>query len=90
MAHGLWFLGYPEQAWRRIREAQQLAQELGHPFDLTFASCWSAMLQLECGDGRVAQECADVGVVLASEHGFLNYAAWGTALRGGALIVQEQ
>ena len=90
MAHGLWLLGYPEQAWRRMHEAQQLAQELGHPFGLAFALCWSAMLQIECGDGRVARERADVGVVLSSEHGFLGYAAWGTAPRGGALIVQEQ
>jgi class 3 adenylate cyclase/predicted ATPase len=90
MAQGLWVLGYPEQAWRWMREAQQLAQELGHPYSLALALCWSAMLQIECGDGRVAQEHADVGVVLASEHGFLNYAAWGTALRGGALIVQGQ
>jgi predicted ATPase len=90
MAHGLWVLGYPEQAWRRMREAQHLAQDLGHPYSLALALCWSALLQIECGDGRVAQEHADMGVVLASEHGFLNYAAGGTALRGGALIVQKQ
>jgi predicted ATPase len=90
IAHGLWFLGYPEQARRRIYEAQQLAQKLSRPFDLAFALCWSAMLQLECGDGRVAQDRADVGVALASEHGFLGYTAWGTAMRGGALIVQER
>jgi predicted ATPase len=90
MAHGLWILGYSEQAWKRMREAQYLAQDLGHPYSLALALCWSAMLRFECGDGRVAHEHADAGVVLASEHGFLNYAAWGTALRGGALIVQEQ
>jgi hypothetical protein len=31
MAHGLWILGYSEQAWKRMREAQHLAQDLGHP-----------------------------------------------------------
>jgi predicted ATPase len=89
-AWALWFLGFPEQALRRMHEVLHLAQELNHPVSLAIALCWAAWLRIERGEGRVAQEHADSVVALASERGFLTYAAWGTAKRGGALIVQEQ
>jgi predicted ATPase len=90
MVMTLWFLGYPEQAQTRSHEIEQLAQELGHPFSLVHALGWAAWLHVECGNRYVAQEQAEAELVLASEHGFPFYLAWGTAFRGGALIVQEQ
>jgi predicted ATPase len=36
-AWGLWFLGYPDQALHRQREALALAHELSHPFSLAVA-----------------------------------------------------
>ena len=51
---------------------------------------WAAWLHRERGEGRVAQEHADAGVALSSEHGFPFYVAWGTVQRGAALIAQEQ
>jgi hypothetical protein len=67
----------------------QLAQELGHPLNLVIALFWAAWLHRERGEARVAQEHADTGVALASDHGFPFYVAWGTVQRGQALIAQE-
>ncbi len=36
-AIALWFLGYPDQALKRIQEALTLARELAHPYSLAFA-----------------------------------------------------
>jgi tetratricopeptide (TPR) repeat protein len=90
LAYVLWVLGYPEQARTRSDEALQLAQELAHPFTVAVVFYWVVCVPLERGEGRVAQERADALVALASEHGFPEYAVWGTVLRGGALITQAQ
>ena len=83
-------LGYPEQARTRTHEALHLAQELGHPYSLVQALCVAAWVDSERGDGRVAQERADALIALCSEHGFPLYLAWGTMVRGEALIAQAQ
>ena len=71
-------------------EALHLAQDLGHPFSLVIVLFWVAWLHREHGEGRVALEHADMGIALASEHGFPFYVAWGTVHRGAALIAQKQ
>lgn len=86
----LGYLGYLEQARMRSQEALQLTRELGHPYSFVFALTFASMLHLECGEGRVAREYTDTLVALSSEHGFPFYLAWGTLLRGAALIVQGQ
>jgi class 3 adenylate cyclase/tetratricopeptide (TPR) repeat protein len=90
IAHVLWVLGYPEQARTRSDEVLQVAQELAHPFSLVVALYWAVWVPLERGEGRIAQERANAQVALASEHGFPDFAVWGTVLRGGALITQAQ
>jgi ATP/maltotriose-dependent transcriptional regulator MalT len=55
-----------------------------------FAFTSAAWLHLERGEGRVIQERTDTVAVLSSEHGFPYYVAWGTVLRGEALIMQAQ
>jgi class 3 adenylate cyclase/tetratricopeptide (TPR) repeat protein len=89
-AWALWFLGYPEQALTRVYEALRLAQELGHPFSLGRALIYAAGLHHERGEGRAAQEHAEVMVALSHEHGFSPRVAQGTVVRGEALIAQEQ
>ena len=90
MAHVLWVLGYPEQARTWSYEVLQVAQDLAHPFSLAVVLYWVVRVPLERGEGRVAQERADVMVALASEHGFPYYVVSGTVLRGAALIAQGQ
>jgi predicted ATPase len=89
-ARALWFLGYPEQARTQVYDALRLAQEINHSSSLVCALGWTAWLHSERGDGHIAQERADALVVLASDQGFSEYLAWGTILRGAALIVQGQ
>jgi adenylate cyclase len=86
----LWVLGFPDQALMRMHEMLHLARELGHPLSLVIALCWVTWLHGERGEGRVAQEHADAGVALSSEHGFPFYVAWGTVQRGIALVAQGQ
>ena len=90
MTCALWSLGYPKQALTRSEEALQLAQELGHVHSLVNVLYHTAVLQVERGNGGVAQEHADMEVALASEQGFPDLAASGTIHRGGALMVQSQ
>jgi tetratricopeptide (TPR) repeat protein len=89
-AQVLWYLGYPAQALTRSQEALQLARELGQPYSLVFALFNAAMVHLECGEGRVAQELADAQIALSNEHGFPYFLAAGILYGGAALLVQAQ
>jgi predicted ATPase len=90
MSWALWHLGYPAQALTRVHEALRFAQELSHAYNIALALGWTAELHLDCGEGQVAQEWAEATVAQASEHGFSQFTAWGTAIRGAALVMQEQ
>jgi predicted ATPase len=90
MSWALWHLGYPAQALTRVHEALRFAQELSHAYNIVLALGWTAELHLDCGEGQVAQEWAEATVAQASEHGFSQFTAWGTAIRGAALVMQEQ
>ncbi len=85
-----WFLGYPDQALKRVHEAIALAQELSHPFSLALALDFAARLCLLCGESQAAQEWAEAAVALCTEQGFPFWLAWGTIVRGRALAEQGQ
>src|SRR5438093_11714131 len=52
----LWFLGYPDQALQRSHEAITLAQELSHPYSLSFALMLTADLHQSRQEWRLTQE----------------------------------
>src|SRR5262249_30760140 len=85
-AWALWYLGYPDQALRRIHEALTLAQELSHPFSFAFA-LWLYQLRRE---GQAVQEWAAAAIALATDQGFPFWESWGTVLRGSVLAEQGQ
>ena len=89
-ALALWFLGYPDQALQRSREALALAQELSHPYSLAVALDWAAWLHQYRREGQRTQEQAEAAIVLSSEQGFPFWLAKGTILRGWALAEQGQ
>ena len=89
-AWALWYLGYPDQALRRIHDALTLAQELSHPFSLAFALAFAAWLHQLRREGQAAQERAAATIALATDQGFPFWGAWGTILRGWALAEQGQ
>src|SRR5262249_17743249 len=84
----LWFLGYPDQALKRIQKALTLAHELSHPFSLGNALLWAAFLHLYRREGPLAQERAEALIALASEQEFAWWLTAGSAARGAALAEQ--
>jgi predicted ATPase len=91
ISSALWFLGYPEQALKRSREALALAQELDHPYSLADAQLTGgALVHLLRRDLEPAQILAEESLTLASEHDFRYFAAQATVQRGRALAEQGQ
>ncbi len=84
----LWSLGYPDQALKRIRESLTLAQELSHPFSVSFALHCAAELHQFRREVKATQEQAEALIALALEQGFMLREASGVALRGWALAEQ--
>jgi predicted ATPase/class 3 adenylate cyclase len=83
-----WYLGYPDQANERSRDALALAHKIAQPFGLAFALVAAAMLRLFRQESQKAHELADAAITLSSEQGFPYYLAWGTILRGSSLVDQ--
>jgi predicted ATPase/class 3 adenylate cyclase len=87
----LWYLGYPDQASKRIQEALTLARELSHLYSLGMALAWgAASLHQYRREGQAAQERAEAGITISTEQGFPEVLAIGTILRGWALAEQGQ
>jgi predicted ATPase len=89
-ANFLWMLGYPSQAMQKSHEAINLARELGHAYSLVLAVSFAAELHQFRREVHAAQERAEAVIELSSEHGFAQYLARGTILRGWALVEQGQ
>ena len=86
----LWFLGYPDQALKRIGEALTLAQEFTHPFSLAYALGPAASIYQCRREMQAALGWAEAEITLSTEHGFALRLAWGKILRGWALAEQGQ
>jgi adenylate cyclase len=84
----LWFLGYPDAALERSREAQALAGRLAVPFSQAFATSFAAWLHVRRGEAAAAEACCDALIALATEQEFPFFVAEGTILRGWARAEQ--
>ncbi len=89
-AYGLWFLGYPDQALRSIRQALTSAHELAHPFSLAGALYFTAMLHHLYREGHATRARAEELIALSREQGFPQWLALGEIMRGQALVAQRQ
>jgi predicted ATPase/DNA-binding SARP family transcriptional activator len=65
-ALSLWYLGYPDQALKRMDETLSLAQELAHPHSLAFVLSFTAWLHDERQEGQAAQERAEAAITLST------------------------
>ncbi|MGD2245978.1 MAG: protein kinase [Candidatus Aminicenantes bacterium] len=82
-AWALWFLGYPDLAFKRSQDALALAQELNHPFTLGFAlAIAGAMFHEFRREDQGAREYSEAEIQLATEEGFVLFQAEGTISRG--------
>jgi TOMM system kinase/cyclase fusion protein len=86
----LWLLGYPEQGRARNDEALTLAQQIAHPFSLALALSFAAVFHQLRREGRTTQERAEAAMSLATAQGFPQWVAYGSMLRGWALVQQGQ
>jgi predicted ATPase len=84
MAWTLWYLGYPDQAVQRSQEAVARAQELSHPYSLTFALDFAAWLYQYRRETDAAHQEVRAAITLAKEQAFPLWWAMGTPLEGWA------
>ncbi len=87
-AWALWYLGYPDQALERTREALRLAEDLKHPQTLAAALAFAAWLHHFRREGQAVQERAEAALALATEQEFPTWIAVGTIFRRFALALQ--
>ncbi|MBI3301419.1 MAG: hypothetical protein HYZ72_04980 [Deltaproteobacteria bacterium] len=73
-----------------MQESLTLAQELSHPFSLSFALHCAAVFHTLRRERQAAQERAEALIALSTEQGFALRMAAGTTLRGWALAEQGQ
>ena len=82
----LWLLGYPEQALASSQAALTLAQELDHPYSLTHALHWAAVLHHLRREATLTQERAEAAITIATKQGFSGESLLqASLLRGWAL-----
>jgi len=86
----LWLRGYPQQAMDRVDQALQQAKTLSHAHTLAFALAYSAKLNQYLKLNTEAQQQVESAIAFSTEHGFAQWAAFGTVLRGWALVAQGQ
>jgi predicted ATPase len=90
MAWTLWYLGYPEQALQKNREALNLAEELTHPYSLAFALNFSAWLHQFRRDREAAHHEIRAAIALSKQQAFPLWLAMATPLEGWALVEEGQ
>ena len=86
----VWLRGSPQQARMRMDEALTMVQVLSHAHTQAFALAYAATLHQFRREVQAAHEQAESAVAVATEHGFAQWAAYGTVLAGWALAAQGQ
>jgi predicted ATPase len=81
-------LGLDSESVRSSDQAIALARRLNHSFSLVFALVLGAVLAQFRGDTTTTAERAQEALNHASEHGFMQLAAWATAQLGWAIAEQ--
>ena len=81
-AHPLWLLGDEEAALAHAERAIALARRFDHPFSLTLALAYAALLHQMRRDTPAVVELADAVVALCDKYGFAFYRDWAIVLLG--------
>jgi len=88
LALSLWHLGYPDQAYRNVREALSLARDLSHPFTLAYALFLTAAVHGYRGEHALVHEPNEEMIALSLEHGFPVFLMAGMFVRSLILLAQ--
>ncbi len=84
-----WLLGFPERAQDRMRESVALAEELGDPFSLAYALCYTgAVVSEACGGDTDA--VVERGLGIATEGGFALWVAFANVHRTSLQFDQQR
>ena len=86
----LWYLGYPDQGLAQNAEAVTLAQQMAHPYSLSYALIFAAMSHQFRREVRAAQGCAEAAISISTDQGFPQWKAVGSIMRGWVLTQQGQ
>jgi class 3 adenylate cyclase/predicted ATPase len=89
-AYALWFLGYPDQALRRVGEALTLARGLDHTFSLAFALHFSAQLHHYRRESQVARDRSAEVLRISTEQNFPIWLGCAEVVHGWALAETGQ
>jgi predicted ATPase len=84
LSWALWHRGYPDQSARAADRALAYSRELGHAHSLAYALCLAGRAALFARDVATVHAYGNDCVMLASEHGFAQWAALGRILQGWA------
>ncbi len=88
MGQGLWFLGYPNQAFQKARDALTLARDISHPFSLAYAGITAAGHHFLRRDVHATQQQAEATLALCTEQGFANFLGQMMIFQGWTLAEQ--
>jgi tetratricopeptide (TPR) repeat protein len=86
-AHAEWLLGYPEKALASIADSLSLAERIAHPFTLSIALTFSAVLHINRREPERALSVVEAVDALAAEQR-LSLTLEPGVLRGAALVGQ--
>jgi predicted ATPase len=86
----LWYLGYPDQALKKIEDVLILAEELSHPVSLAAALYSAVVLHHSRREWQRVQERTEALLTLSTEQGFAFRVARGTIFRGRVLAEHGQ
>jgi predicted ATPase len=89
-SHCIWYLGEMESALAQCRQAMMAARASSHPFSVTMAYAYLAMLHGFRREWHQAQEWAIATSALSTEHAFPYYGAWAIYIHGWALTEQGE
>jgi class 3 adenylate cyclase/tetratricopeptide (TPR) repeat protein len=84
----LWWLGYPDKALARSHEAIALAQRLSHPYSLSFALHYKAILHVWRQEIALAKAQLEASIAFMQEHGFVHFLGQALTKLGWVLIEQ--
>lgn len=84
-AWALGYLGYPDRALERVKQALELSASLTHTFSQAFAWTFAAMFYQQRNDADAVLVHSANGIVISREHGFPLWLSMATMLKGWAL-----
>ncbi|MBC8350838.1 MAG: protein kinase [Planctomycetes bacterium] len=83
-----WYLGYPEQAVKWIRDALELVDDLKHPFTQGFAKWHASWLYSLLRDGVTTEDLGKQAFDTATEHSFPIWKFLGMVSQGVGMHLQ--